>query len=485
MLPECHCEPREYPFWCERHKARKTPHWVRLCQTRPDYFRAWEEGRGPGQNQNPDLRIIQMTVRENWQDVERRTSAALQSTYDVHSISLVRPNRAKLWDSLRKHKPHIVISHALAMNGKDFVETAKSHPNVAFVGMNHSTLNHTLTWPEHFWDERIILEASNEVSNLWYASPDAWCPWADLGYERFREWPNPVYLPPYSVPPRIEPCLAIASRTDRMKAIPAQIAAAALIQRQRGCRVVLNLRDRNGQAHAGLLEHAKTCGLQFDEPPWSGPDEWLAFLRDRVSVLLQATGTDTFNYCSVDALSVGRPFIGSHAIRHTPPEWRVDNCNDAHEIAKVATRVLDSYEVESAKARPLAERVAAENNQAYVAVMKEIVGRRTAVPMVPGRDGTKAGCGGCGERKLAKMAWDLTKSLAAFAGDGFRLVDADEYAERLGICDACEHRTGQRCGSCGCFIVLKAKGRAWACPEGKWGKGRESTDSAELIQGEK
>jgi hypothetical protein len=35
--------------WCERHQVKKTAHWVRLCQSRPDYFQAWEEGRGPGQ----------------------------------------------------------------------------------------------------------------------------------------------------------------------------------------------------------------------------------------------------------------------------------------------------------------------------------------------------------------------------------------------------------------------------------------------------
>lgn len=49
MPPQCHCEPSGYPFYCERHKVKKTAHWVRLCQTRPEYFRAWEEGRGPGQ----------------------------------------------------------------------------------------------------------------------------------------------------------------------------------------------------------------------------------------------------------------------------------------------------------------------------------------------------------------------------------------------------------------------------------------------------
>jgi hypothetical protein len=30
--------------------VKKTPNMVKLCQTRPDYFAAWEEGRGPGQN---------------------------------------------------------------------------------------------------------------------------------------------------------------------------------------------------------------------------------------------------------------------------------------------------------------------------------------------------------------------------------------------------------------------------------------------------
>ena len=53
MPPQCHCEPSGYPFYCERHKVKKTAHWVRLCQTRPDYFQAWEEGRGPGQTHAP------------------------------------------------------------------------------------------------------------------------------------------------------------------------------------------------------------------------------------------------------------------------------------------------------------------------------------------------------------------------------------------------------------------------------------------------
>ena len=39
--------------FCERHKILKTPHWIRLCQNNPDYWQAWEEGRGPGQVHEP------------------------------------------------------------------------------------------------------------------------------------------------------------------------------------------------------------------------------------------------------------------------------------------------------------------------------------------------------------------------------------------------------------------------------------------------
>jgi hypothetical protein len=37
------------PGWCERHQVHKPAGLVHLCQTNERYFRAWEEGRGPGQ----------------------------------------------------------------------------------------------------------------------------------------------------------------------------------------------------------------------------------------------------------------------------------------------------------------------------------------------------------------------------------------------------------------------------------------------------
>ena len=71
---------------------------------------------------------------------------------------------------------------------------------------------------------------------------------------------------------------------------------------------------------------------------------------------------------------------------------------------------------------------------------------------------------------LSRQAWNLARSLADFAADGFKTVTEDQYRERLEICDTCDHRRGNRCLKCGCRLSLKACGRAFKCPLNKWPK---------------
>ena len=75
---------------------------------------------------------------------------------------------------------------------------------------------------------------------------------------------------------------------------------------------------------------------------------------------------------------------------------------------------------------------------------------------------------GEGMPPIHRQAWNLATSLAAFVSDGLRFVDADEYAARLAACEACDRRRGRRCLECGCRIDMKARGRAFRCPLGKW-----------------
>lgn len=53
-MTKCECP---HAGFCHRHGCEKTQHWWELCQTRADYFRLWELGRGPGQLRNSQVQI--------------------------------------------------------------------------------------------------------------------------------------------------------------------------------------------------------------------------------------------------------------------------------------------------------------------------------------------------------------------------------------------------------------------------------------------
>jgi hypothetical protein len=69
---------------------------------------------------------------------------------------------------------------------------------------------------------------------------------------------------------------------------------------------------------------------------------------------------------------------------------------------------------------------------------------------------------------LTAQAANLLQSVVAFVGDGCALVDDTDYRRRLETCRACDRRNDKRCTACGCWIALKARGRAFSCPLGRW-----------------
>ncbi len=82
-----------------------------------------------------------------------------------------------------------------------------------------------------------------------------------------------------------------------------------------------------------------------------------------------------------------------------------------------------------------------------------------------------------------RQVLSLTKAVAAFVADGCETVTLEEYRSRIEAClhpegdsEHCENLVDEkRCGKetgCGCYIALKAKGRVWDCPRGKWASPR-------------
>jgi len=69
---------------------------------------------------------------------------------------------------------------------------------------------------------------------------------------------------------------------------------------------------------------------------------------------------------------------------------------------------------------------------------------------------------------LATQASNFFQAAVAFVGDGCALVDDAEYRRRLTVCHFCDRRSERRCTACGCWIGLKARGRAFTCPLDRW-----------------
>jgi hypothetical protein len=68
----------------------------------------------------------------------------------------------------------------------------------------------------------------------------------------------------------------------------------------------------------------------------------------------------------------------------------------------------------------------------------------------------------------AVRAWNVVRAAALFVADGLRTVAADVYRARLAVCDVCPQRQDDTCRVCGCRLSMKARGRAFRCPLGKW-----------------
>jgi hypothetical protein len=254
----------------------------------------------------------------------------------------------------------VVAMHGFGMATSEFLEIVADFPAVRFLAVDHSSVNHLGAYAAAMTSKAAVLQATRRFDNLTVCSPDKSQTWPGC---RFAHWPNPVDLPEFSPPPTIDPpCVAISSRADVVKAIPAQLAALAILQRERNVSAMVSLSGNQSTIDA-LRSYGETLGVRAQWLPYASYPDWIDRLRNKISLILQPSLTESFNYVTIDAAGMGRPFVGSSAIHHTPVEWRADP-NDPASIARVAGAILDDYGAASL-ARSIAVEVAKRNNPAY------------------------------------------------------------------------------------------------------------------------
>lgn len=69
---------------------------------------------------------------------------------------------------------------------------------------------------------------------------------------------------------------------------------------------------------------------------------------------------------------------------------------------------------------------------------------------------------------ITAQVFDFLAAIADFVADGCTLVTREQYGRRMQVCDNCDRRRHNRCLECGCQLSVKAQGRVFQCPLGRW-----------------
>lgn len=317
--------------------------------------------------------VLHVTIKADWQAMRSRGEAVLRvAEMPLRCRELEMPKQSELDEFIHRHRVKICFVHAFAIEAGAIIATACRFPAVQVVHVLHSEENHVMTWPVFFPQIADLLAASERLSNLWFANSESGQAWQRLGYDRVLQFYQPCAIDDYREPPTVDPpTVLITSRPDVIKAIPAQILAAAILQRERRVRLAVSVPhvpDKQPAIDALIA----AAGLKADRWPWLPQPQFLHRLRNHVSLVLQPSLSESFNYVSWEAASVGRPWVGSAAIKHTPAAWRADP-NDPADIARVAGEILDDYHFASRQARLIAENVAAEHNAGYCDLIRRLL----------------------------------------------------------------------------------------------------------------
>jgi len=110
-----------------------------------------------------------------------------------------------------------------------------------------------------------------------------------------------------------------------------------------------------------------------------------------------------------------------------------------------------------------------ENKQSATAyrsgrLLKTAVARNSNIR---GRQALENICKRCLLREMAEADWKMISRYKEAIKKSDRVSDK-EYERRLAICKKCELLNAGTCGACGCYVELRAAGKAGRCPYKKW-----------------
>jgi glycosyltransferase involved in cell wall biosynthesis len=268
-------------------------------------------------------------------------------------------------------KCRLLACHTTISEPGDVEAAAVAYPSVKFWIIYHGSQASRGVNQGWMKNQRLFLDLSRRLPNVWYGTPEPTAPFAEFGYDRFLTWPNtiPFKIPETPAALSVPPVLLIAGRGDVIKARATAVLAAGLVAKKRPITLAIAVNSNAGP----LDDLAAAVGITVSKQPYRSSAKFREYLRGSVAVVLNATMTEAMQYVGLDALSQGRPVVGSQTIRYLPPEWQADP-NDPADIARVAMMFLDDYERYSAEALRLGCEIRDRQREAYHAAIAKILG---------------------------------------------------------------------------------------------------------------
>ena len=258
-------------------------------------------------------------------------------------------------------QPSLVTHHCFVIGSDVCEKLAIENPNTTFVTVCHSSQAHLATSPQWMSNQARHLHLARDVPNFYYATPDERMQHSLAAPEsKCLHWPNPIRdIGEHTTEWPKKPVAALIGRHDVIKNMPTQLLAVAIAGIKQ---VQLICRPHDSQKRS-LIELCDAYGIDATFH-WFEWEDHIANMASNVSVVMQASFSESCNYVALDSMLTGTPVIGSPAIRYLPKQWQA-NPDDADDISHILRTVLDDLPQSSQLALATGRLVASSQNYAY------------------------------------------------------------------------------------------------------------------------
>jgi hypothetical protein len=282
-------------------------------------------------------------------------------------VAKTQPTIEFIRDQISRHCPRLVINRAFVLEPGMVEVLAKDNPSIKFLTVCHSSQPHLLLSRDFLGTQNRFLTLRHKYHNCWYGLVDERMP---LGRDKIAHVPNVMdtgILDRFKKQGKLGSPVrfSITGRMDMIKNFPNQILALTSIKNSM---LHLMVRDSTG----GLEGMADQLGVKRSSASWMDWQKYLKFIRDNVDIGLQASFSESFNYVAAEHLYLGKPVVGSPAIRYLPPDWQA-NPDDPTDIARVCGLITSNYDAASRRASKIGATVAERTNNQFMKSIKELL----------------------------------------------------------------------------------------------------------------